>query len=204
MIREAELFLKAQPVLNEVVGRIRSEGWTIQLPALLDIPGYDAPSTMRAAILRLAREDAQVPALLAGKDPGPADEDPLGDDPHAAVVRCSGIAADAARAATDGDAEARDLSGSTTTVADLLWQLTMARSFLAHDIAMNLGSRACPLHEDLSQILWERTEPEAERWRERGWFREPLPLPPPEIHVSWRDQFLMGAGRDPHPWMHEH
>lgn len=202
MIREADLFLKAQPVLNEVVGRIRCPAWTVQLPPLLDIPGYDRPCSMRAAVARLVREDAQVPALLAGKEPGPAEEDPLGEDSHGAAVRSSGIAGDAARAVTDGDAEARDLTGATTTVADVLWQLTMARSYLAHDIAMNLGSRACPLHEDLARALHEQTEPDAARWRERGFFREPLPLPPPEIHVSWRDRFLLLAGRDPHPWMH--
>ena len=202
MIREAELFRKSQPVLNEVVGRIRAREWTLQLPPLLDIPGYDRQGSMRAAVARLVREDAQVPALLAGREPGPADEDPLGEDPHAAAVRSAGIAGDAAGAVTDGEAEARDLTGAGTTVADLLWQLTMVRSFLAHDIAMKLGSRACPLHEDLSRALWEQTGPDAARWRERGIFRDPLPLPPPEIHVSWRDQFLMGAGRDPHPWMH--
>ncbi|MBW0103670.1 hypothetical protein [Pseudonocardia sp. KRD291] len=203
MIREAELFLKAQPVLNEVLGRIRPEDWTIQLPALFDVPGYDRQCSMRATVVRLARDDARVPALLAGKAPEPFDEDPLGEDPHTAAVRCSQIAGDAARAVTDGAATATEHSGASTTVADLLCRLAVVRSFLAHDIALSLGSRACPLPEDLARALWETTGPDAARWRERGIFRAPLPPPPPEVHVSWRDRFLMGAGRDPHPWMHQ-
>jgi hypothetical protein len=75
----------------------------------------------------------------------------------------------------------------------------MARTFLAHDIAMALGSRACPLPEDLARGLLEGTAPQAGRWRAAGYFREPLPFPPG--HVSWRDQFLLTAGRDPHPFL---
>ena len=72
------------------------------------------------------------------------------------------------------------------------------RSFLAHDVAMALGSRACPLPEEQARALFERMEPDAGRWRARGVFREPLPLP--AGHVSWRDRFLLLAGRDPHPF----
>jgi hypothetical protein len=32
-------------------------------------------------------------------------------------------------------------------------------------------------------------------------FRTPLPLP--DGHVSWRDQFLLMAGRDPHPFLND-
>jgi hypothetical protein len=72
------------------------------------------------------------------------------------------------------------------------------RAFLAHDVAMALGSRACPLPEALARALLERMEPDAGRWRATGVFRERLPLPPG--HVSWRDRFLLLAGRDPHPF----
>lgn len=72
------------------------------------------------------------------------------------------------------------------------------RAFLAHDVAMALGSRACPLPEALARALLERMEPDADRWREAGVFRERLPLP--AGHVSWRDRFLLLAGRDPHPF----
>jgi hypothetical protein len=88
-----------------------------------------------------------------------------------------------------GDVDAREY----------LLQLIIARSFLAHDIAMALGSRACPLPEELARPMYEITAPEAERWRSYGVFRTPLPFP--EGHVSWRDQFLLMAGRDPHPFL---
>ncbi|MCO1657301.1 hypothetical protein [Pseudonocardia humida] len=72
------------------------------------------------------------------------------------------------------------------------------RSFLAHDVAMALGSRACPLPEALAEALFTRMEPDAGRWRACGVFRDRLPLP--AGHVSWRDRFLLLAGRDPHPF----
>lgn len=73
------------------------------------------------------------------------------------------------------------------------------RCFLAHEVAMALGSRACPLPEDLAQGMFEGMEPDAQRWRAEGIFRDRLPLPPG--HVSSRDQFLLLAGRDPHPFL---
>ena len=82
---------------------------------------------------------------------------------------------------------------------EYLLQLDIARCFLAHDIAVALGSRVCPLPEELARPMYEITAPEAERWRSYGVFRTPLPFP--EGHVSWRDQFLLMAGRDPHPFL---
>jgi hypothetical protein len=64
---------------------------------------------------------------------------------------------------------------------------------------MALGSRACPLPEHLARGLLEGTGPQAAQWRAAGYFREPLPYPPG--HVSWRDRFLLTAGRDPHPFL---
>lgn len=199
MIREAELFVMAQAILTEVVARIRPGRWTARLPPLLDVPGFDAPCSMRAAVTRLVREDAQLPDLLAGRTPVDPGGDLLGEDPHAAVVQHAGAAADAARAVTDAGAPVHEPTGDTTA-GELLFRLALSRSFLAHDIAVQLGSRACPLTEELARGLCERTEPDAARWRERGMFREPLTPVPDD--VSWRDRFLMAAGRDPHPWVH--
>ncbi|WP_214403404.1 hypothetical protein [Pseudonocardia lacus] len=81
---------------------------------------------------------------------------------------------------------------------DGLVEAAALRAFLAHDVAMALGSRACPLPEALARALYERMEPDADRWRAGGVFRERLPLP--DGHVSWRDRFLLLAGRDPHPF----
>jgi hypothetical protein len=180
MGREAELFVAAEGMLVEVIGRIREEQWPIVLPPVLDA---DRPATLETVVARHAAEDAGVPDLLAGRPP--ADPDP--DLSAADVPRLAAAACAAARELDDG------------TAADLLWRLTMIRAFRAHDIAMALGSRACPLPEDLARGLLEATAPRAGHWRAAGLFREPLPFPPG--HVSWRDQFLLTAGRDPHPFL---
>jgi hypothetical protein len=56
MIREAELFVMAEQVLVEVVGRIRGERWDIVLPPLLDRPGTDRPAAMRIAVGEVGRD----------------------------------------------------------------------------------------------------------------------------------------------------
>jgi hypothetical protein len=217
MIREAELFVMAEQVLVEVVGRIRGEQWDIVLPPLLDGPGA-GPTSIREAVTRSARDDARLPDLLAGAAEDGSDRfggdlldgdlldgdllggdplggDLLGDDAHAAVRTYSAAACAAAREVTDGDAEVHSSFGGDVPTRDYLSQLTITRSLLAHEIAMHLGSRACPLTEELARGLWEGTEPRAEYWRSIGFFREPMPMP---MDVSWRDRFLLSSGRDPH------
>lgn len=196
MIREAELFVTAEGILLEVLGRARPGNGTIVLPPLADVAGLDAPIRLRAAVERHAREEALLPDVLAGHQPGPVEVDMLGPDPHATVTKLTDAACAAARTVTDGDAV---LPAAGTTAAEYLTRLTALRCFLAHDVAFGLGSTACPLPEALAQGIWELTWSEAPVWRERGIFREPLPLPE---HVSKRDRFLLCAGRDPHPLHH--
>ncbi len=190
MIRDAELFVMSEDVLVEVVGRVRGDAWKIEMRPLADRDG-DTAERIRRRVARHVQDDLQVPDRLAGRepqDPG-AIHEALGDDPAAAARSAAGKACDAARA-VDDDA-----------VADLLRELTIVRALLAHEIAMHLGSRACPLTEDLARGLCELTEPEPEhaRWRAAGLFREPLtPFP---ADVSWRDRWLMVTGRDPHPFV---
>jgi hypothetical protein len=196
MIREAELFVMSEQVLIEVVGRIKGAAWEIVLPPLLDKPGADRPTSMRDAVGYYALDDACVPDLLAGQTSDAVESvgDLLGEQPHAALIPIVEAARTAARKVDDGDAvvhaDGRDLSSR-----DYLSELTITRSFLAHEIAMHLGSRACPLTEELARGLCETTGPAAARWRAAGFFREPMPLP---ADVSWRDRFLLTTGRDPH------
>jgi hypothetical protein len=199
MIREAELFVMAEQVLEEVVGRIRGEQWDIVLPPLFDMPGADRPVVLRAGVNHYAYDDAWVPDMLAGRTMDEVgrdrfDGDLLGSDPHGAVTGYVTAACAAAGEVTDGDALVHCSFGDVAT-RDYLWQLNIARSFLAHEIAMHLGSRACPLTEELARGMWEGTAPAAAYWRSMGVFREPLPMPD---DVSWRDRFLLSAGRDPH------
>lgn len=201
MNREAQLFVSAERVLVEVVGRIEFEGWPVVLPSLFDLPGYDEPLTIRQTVQRHVREQAQVPDILAGRRsvdvvPETFDGDLLAANPYEVVSCLSEAACAAARQVSDGDVLVHVDWGVVTT-RDYLWRLTFASTFIAHDIAFGLGSTACPLTEEFSRAAYEATAPKAWRWRSLGLFREPLPLP--DRHVSWRDQFLRLAGRDPHP-----
>lgn len=205
MIREAELFVMAETMLLEVLGRVRQEHRNIMVPPMFDLPGADQPAPVRELIANYARDDVWVPAMLAGSTmaevgPDKYDGDLLGSDAQGALTRIVDAACTAARATTDPNATVHCSFGDVTT-SDYLWQLNIARCFLAHDVAMALGSRACPLPEDLAKGMYEGTEPTAGRWRSIGVFRAPLPLPPG--HVSWRDQFLLMAGRDPHPFLND-
>jgi len=199
MIREAELFVLAEGVLVEVLGRVRADCWRIVLAPMFDAPCAAKPATIRQAARHYARENARLPEVLAGRTPDEIgdrhDGDLLGADPHGGLAAASAGACAAVREVGDGAAVVQTESGRLT-VSELLWRLDIARCFLAHDIAMHLDSRVCPFTEELARGMWEGTWPQAAHWRELGMFREPLPLPD---HVSWRDRFLLCAGRDPHP-----
>lgn len=202
MIREAELFVMAEGILVEVLGRIRAEHWRIMMPPTLPADGVRA-ATIRQHVRQYARDDAWAPDLLAGRTVDEVgrdrfDGDLLGADPHAAIRQLADAACAAAREVADGDAVVHDVAGDLSA-SEYLWRRNIARCFLAHDVAMHLGSRACPFTEELARGMWEGTWPQAQRWRERGLFGEPLPLPD---DVSWRDKFLLAAGRDPHPVQH--
>ncbi len=192
MIREAALFVMAEQVLVEVVGRIRPEHGAIVMPPPFDPPADARSRPLRPYVRALAQDDARLPELLAGGAPDPADSDP-GPYPPIVEAACA-----AASEVTDGDAVVHADSGDVTT-SDFLLRTTIARCFIANDIAMHLGSRACPLTEQLARGMWEGTEPRAAHWRLLGVFRDPLPLPP---HVSWRDRFMLTAGHDPHALDH--
>ena len=188
---EAELFVMAEQMTVEVLGRVRPHDGGILLPPLLGPPAR--PRTISQASAGHAAEDALVPAVVSGQwsadtgmlaPPGPDD---------AAQRACASVVA-----LEDGDLVVPTPYGELT-VRDYLLQATVARALLAHYVAAYLGSTACPLPEELARPLCELTFPDADRWRALGWFFAPMPLPP---HVSWRDRFLLTAGHQPHPLGH--
>jgi hypothetical protein len=203
MLLEAELFVMAEEMLVEVLGRIRDTDRDIVLPPLFEEPGLDKPAPIWRVVELYARDDAWVPDLLSGRTGDEVgrerfDGELLGDDPPASIARIAGAAVAAAREVTDGDATVHAGYGDVSTRI-FLQRLTIARSLVAHYVATYLGSTACPLPEELARPLWEVTAPEAEMWRALGFFRDPMPLPD---HVSWRDRFLLTAGHLPHPLGH--
>ena len=198
MLQEASLFVVADQVLVEVLGRIRPTDASIVLQPVLGLAARSVP--LPQAVREHVLDDARVPALLAGAADvtregvtreGVTQDDVTQDD----VVRAAQAACDAASAARDGAALVASPEG-TLPVRDLLLRFAVARSLLAHYVAAHLGSTACPLPEELARPLCELTARDAAVWRRLGYYREPMPLPP---HVSWRDRFLLEAGHEPHP-----
>lgn len=202
MLAEAELFVMTEVMLVEVLGRIRESDREIVLPVIYGIPGSDGAAPLRAVVARYVRDEAGVPAILGET---PSDEGRLDElefvpteTAQAAVVQVSEAATRAASRVVDGGRVARSPLGALA-VADYLLALTVSRSLLAHYVAAYLGSTACPLPEELARPLWEATRADVRTWRDRGAFRDPLPIP--EL-ASWRDTFLRTAGHEPHPLGH--
>lgn len=205
MLRDAELFVMAEVVLVEVLGRIRDKDREIVIPPLFDVTGADEAAPLWQLVERYAYDDAWVPDMLAGRTtteagPDSFDGDLLGANPHDSIRRIADAACAAARQVGDGDGDNVVHCGyGDVSVRDYLRRITIDRSLLAHYVATYLGSTACPLTEELARPLWELTAPDAAMWRSLGFYRDPLPLPE---HVSWRDRFLLSAGHEPHPLGH--
>jgi hypothetical protein len=120
------------------------------------------------------------------------DGDLLGEDPRASLVRIADAACQAARRVTDRDATVHCSYGGVP-VWDYFWQLNIARTLTAHDVAIHIGVE-CPLAEELSRGMWEGTEPMARMWRSMGVFRQSVPV---SEDAPWWDRFLALTGRRP-------
>ena len=120
------------------------------------------------------------------------DGDLLGDDPTGQLSTISSAAAVAARQVDDRDGVAHCSYGDAP-IWNYFWQLNIARTLSAHDVAALVGV-SCPLSEELSRGMGEGTEPMAQSWRTYGVFREALPVP---AGAPWRDRFLALSGRQP-------
>jgi hypothetical protein len=120
------------------------------------------------------------------------DGDLLGDDPHGSITRIAERARAAAGRVTDRDAVVHCAYGDVP-VWDYFWQLNVARTLAAHDIARHLGAES-PVSEELAKAMWEGTKPLADMWRSIGVFRKEVPMPD---GASWRDRFLGLTGRRP-------
>ncbi|HEV7208874.1 MAG TPA: hypothetical protein VGN54_09045, partial [Mycobacteriales bacterium] len=169
MLHEAELFVMAEHVLVEVLGRIREADEEIMIPPMFDLPGADRAAPIRLVVEEYAFDDACVPDILAGRpsnniDRGRLDAGLRGEGRTATIAGVAGAAVAAAREVTDGDAVVHAGYGDVST-RDYLLRLTIARSLVAHYVATYLGSTACPLPEELARPLWALTEPEAATWR---------------------------------------
>lgn len=166
MLRDAELFVMAENMLVEVLGRIRPEHHTIVVPPLAGVIGTDPAATLPDLVRAHLADDAQVPARLADRpDPAMGSSDPVTplaeDSPiasalHDAVVRVAAAACTAARKVSDGGRRRPGPDGPVAAT-QYLRRLRVVRCLTAHYVAAYLGSTACPLPEELARPLWELT-----------------------------------------------
>ncbi|PXY24486.1 hypothetical protein BA062_30235 [Prauserella flavalba] len=195
MIPEAEVFLLADQAAMHVLTRIPGERLDTLLPPVFDMPGADRPTPLREVVAHLAYDEAWIPDLLAGRSMDEVgkdayDGDLLGDDPAGNLTRLGEAARAAARTVTDREAPVHCSYGVCATW-DYFWQLNVARTLTAHDVAAHLGLGS-PLSEELSRRMYDGSVPLAPRWREIGVFREPVPV---AGDASWRTRYLALTGR---------
>ena len=76
---------------------------------------------------------------------------------------------------------------------DYFWQLNVARTIGAHDVAKHIEVDD-GISEELAQRMWEGTAPSAETWRSFGIFRPAVSI---SEEAPWRDRFLALTGRQP-------
>ncbi len=185
MLLEADLLVRAETMLVEVLGRIRPQDEAVLLPPMF--PGAEQPQTLAEAVAQHRRDAAALVEALGG----------AGSPAGTLAEACQAVCA-AAEGVVDGAAPVQ-LGDERLPARELLLRATVRRSLLAHYVAAHLGSTACPLPEELAGPLHALVAPDAATWREQGWFRAPMPLPE---HVSQRDRFLLSAGHEPHPVPH--
>jgi hypothetical protein len=197
VIPEAEVFVLADQAAVQLYGQIRQDQWETRLPPLFDMPGADQPIPLRQAINHYAADNAWVPDILAGRTMEQVgrnrfDGDLLGSDPRGNLENISAAACDAARRVSDRDAIVHCSYGDVPTW-DYFWQLNIARTIGAHDVARHIGVDDS-ISEELARGMWEGTKASAAMWRSIGIFRTPVGV---SADASWRDRFLALTGREP-------
>lgn len=195
MIHEAAVFQLADKAAVHAFTLVRAEDMDSVLPPLFDMPGADQPLPLRQVLAHAAYDEAWIPDMLAGRTMDEVgrdtyDGDLLGDDPHGNIARIAEQARAAAAQVTDRGAIVHCGYGDVPTW-DYFWQLNVARTLAAHDIARHLGAET-PLYEELAQAMWEGTAPAADMWRSFGIYRTEVAVPD---GASWRARYLALTGR---------
>jgi hypothetical protein len=195
MIHEAAVFQLADKAAVHAFTLVGAEDMDRVLPPLFDMPGADRPRPLREVLAHAAYDEAWIPDMLAGRTMDEVgrdayDGDLLGDDPHGNIARIAERARAAAARVVDRDAVVHCSYGDVPAW-DYFWQLNVARTLAAHDIARHLGVGS-PVSEELAQAMWEGTAPAADMWRSFGIYREEVPVPE---GASWRARYLGLTGR---------
>ncbi|CAN5423613.1 hypothetical protein BH10ACT8_BH10ACT8_26250 [soil metagenome] len=202
IMSEPELFVLADRTLNNIVGQIAPDQWTLAIPDWIPLGSHvnRADLNLRTLINYHAYDDIWVPDMLAGRTMAEVgsdkwrDEDLLGDAPAANFAAIVEKAVQAATAVTEQQLSATaHLSFGDYTVAEYFWQITQFRTFRAYEFASLIGVDAT-LPADLVAGVWKQLEPNVEEWRAIGVFG---PAKTVADDASQQDRLLALTGRTP-------
>jgi hypothetical protein len=187
-----ETFARADRAMAAAITRVGDDHRDARYgPVFATHPAEGVP--VRDAVAHIARDEAWIPALLAGRTMAEVgsdafDGDLLGDDPAGAFSRLAAAAQDAALAVTDLDAPVHCSFGDCST-EEYLWQLVVARTLGAEALAVVGGGRS-PVDDTLAAPVLAGLAPRAALWREVGILRPGLVA----AGESPRDELLALAG----------
>lgn len=198
-MNEIEVFVLADRTLNGVIGQIRDEQWSMQMPPSFATRAVDHQPTLSEVVSYHAYDDAWVPDMLAGRtmheaDTARFDGDLLGSAPRDSFAAIVETACAAALELTDFERVVHCSFGDFTA-RQYLWQVNSFRGLRAHDIAAVIGVDPT-LPAALVQGLWDELSPHAEEWRAIGVFGPAVAIPG---DAPLQDRLLALTGRDPHP-----
>jgi hypothetical protein len=192
-----EIFVRADRAMTGAIARAADAPSSVRIgPVFATEPADGVP--LRAAVAHIARDEAWIPAQLAGRtmaDVGPEafDGDLLGDDAASAFARLAALAQDAAGTVTDLGATVHCSFGDCSS-EEYLWQLVVARTLGAEALAvvgggLVRGGRSA-VDDDLAAAVVTGLAPRADLWRQVGILRPALVATGP----SPRDELLALAG----------
>ncbi len=176
-MKQRELFLQSDAALRSVIDRITPEQLDLAAPG--DWSRTPNP-TIRDIIADHARDEAWLPAVLAGLTIAEAGDDYagdlLGDDPIGAYDLLNDLATASVSVDLDPDKTVH-LSYGDFPLAEYLQHVSIYRAFQAWSIAKHLGQDFA-MEAPLVENLWEQIAPQIEGWREMGVFGPEVDVPP--------------------------
>ncbi|NMO92421.1 hypothetical protein [Actinomycetospora sp. TBRC 11914] len=185
-----DTFVRADQGIADAVARV-GDAWSATLPPVF---ATDPPAReVHDAVAHLARDEAWIPALLAGRTLADVGTDAfdghlLGDDPAAAFGRLAVRAQEAARGIPDLGAPVHCSFGDCST-EEYLWQLVVARTLGAEALTAAVGT-ARVVDDALAAAVLTGLAPRAELWRSVGILRPAVAPAGP----APRDELLALAG----------
>lgn len=185
-MKQRELFLQADAALRSVIDRLT--------PDQLDLPVPSewtrvTDARLRHVVAGHARDEAWVPAVLAGRtidevgedfpanllgDEAPSD-DPLGDYLIHKYDRVNDIATAAVREDLDPERVVH-LSYGDYPIREYLLHVSCYRAFQSWTIARLVGLDYT-MPPELVENLWEQIVPTLDDWRSMGVFGPPVEVP---------------------------